>query len=101
MAVRSAVRHAPFFQRLHTVAIRPEVCYRKEVVARGVAAFFRFYGGAVRFRLHPLFDWAKTDCLAIKPAKNIKQTRLGSGTTIAIDDGGVLPNCSPPRSPNR
>jgi len=29
MAARSAVRHAPFFQRLHTVAIRPEVCFLK------------------------------------------------------------------------
>ena len=45
MAARSAVRHAPFFQRLHTVAIRPEVCFRKEVVAamfihRGLRPFF-------------------------------------------------------------
>ena len=44
MAVRSAVRRAPFFQRLHPVAIRPEVCLQRERSRLqricSVAAFF-------------------------------------------------------------
>ncbi|BBO30610.1 hypothetical protein PLANPX_0222 [Lacipirellula parvula] len=42
MAARSAVRRTSFFQRLHPVAIRPEVCYTKKVASRQspLATFF-------------------------------------------------------------
>jgi hypothetical protein len=38
MAARSAVRRTSFFQRLHPVAIRPEVCYTKKVASLANAA---------------------------------------------------------------
>ena len=88
MAARSAVRRTSFFQRLHPVAIRPEVCYTKKVARMANAARDLFHLFALTVGVIARFIPTKGNSTNSKMQHDVF-VPLFFGGRLAADDEGV------------